>query len=45
MRKVQENQEELILNETTQHSDYVDNINLLGENINSVKKNRSFIKH
>jgi hypothetical protein len=41
-RKVQENQVGLKLNETHHLLAYADDVNLLGDNIDTVKKNRNF---
>jgi hypothetical protein len=38
-RKVQENQERLELNDTYLHLVYVDNVNILGKSINTIRKN------
>jgi hypothetical protein len=42
IRKVQENQVGLKLNRTHQLLAYIDDVNLLGDNIDTVKKNRNF---
>jgi hypothetical protein len=39
IKKVQENQVELKLNGTHQLLDYADDVNLLGDNIDTIKKN------
>jgi poly(3-hydroxyalkanoate) synthetase len=44
IRRVQENQEGLKLNGTHQLLAYVDNVNTVGENIDTTKKHRSFIR-
>jgi hypothetical protein len=41
IRKVQENQVEVKLNGTHQLLVYADNVNLLGDNIDTIKKNRN----
>jgi hypothetical protein len=40
IRKVQENQVGLKLNETYQFLAYADDVNLLGDNIDTIKKNK-----
>jgi hypothetical protein len=42
IRKVQENQVELKLNGTYQLLVYADNVNLLGDNIDTITKNVNF---
>jgi hypothetical protein len=42
IRKVQKNQVELKLNGTHQLLVYAANVNLLGDNIGAIKKNRNF---
>jgi hypothetical protein len=39
IRRVQENQEELKLNKTHQLLAYADNVNIVGENIDTINKN------
>jgi hypothetical protein len=42
IRKVQENQVELTLNGIHQLLVYADDVNLLGDNTDTIKKNRNF---
>jgi hypothetical protein len=40
IRRVQENQDGVEFNETHQLLDYAENSNILGDNINTIKKNK-----
>jgi hypothetical protein len=44
IRRVKGNQEGLKLNGTHRLLAYADDVNIVGENIDTVKKNRSFIR-